>query len=59
VNRIRLLDQRVRDADCVTRQYSGARPGGYRFSDFFRIGVALQVVVLIITLVVVPLVLPF
>jgi di/tricarboxylate transporter len=34
-------------------------PGGYRFSDFFRIGVALQVVVLIITLAIVPLVLPF
>jgi di/tricarboxylate transporter len=34
-------------------------PGGYRFSDFFRIGVALQVLLLLATLIVVPLLFPF
>ncbi len=34
-------------------------PGGYRFSDFFRVGALLQVVVLVVTLVVVPIFFPF
>ncbi len=34
-------------------------PGGYRFGDFFRIGVALQALVLAATLIVVPLLFPF
>jgi di/tricarboxylate transporter len=34
-------------------------PGGYRFGDFFRIGALLQVVVLVGTLLVVPLLFPF
>lgn len=34
-------------------------PGGYRFGDFFRIGVALQLLVLAATLLVVPLLFPF
>lgn len=33
-------------------------PGGYRFSDFFRIGALLQVVILVATLLVVPLLFP-
>lgn len=34
-------------------------PGGYRFGDFFRIGVALQAILLVVTLLVVPLLFPF
>ncbi|MEX2531931.1 MAG: SLC13 family permease [Gemmatimonadota bacterium] len=34
-------------------------PGGYRFGDFFKVGVALQFLVLIVTVLVVPLLLPF
>ncbi len=34
-------------------------PGGYRFGDFFRIGVALQLLLLMATLLVVPLLFPF
>jgi di/tricarboxylate transporter len=34
-------------------------PGGYRFGDFFRVGVALQGLLLVATLVVVPLLFPF
>lgn len=34
-------------------------PGGYRFGDFFRIGIALQVLLLAATLVVVPRLFPF
>jgi len=34
-------------------------PGGYRFGDFFRIGVALQAILLVATLIVVPLLFPF
>jgi di/tricarboxylate transporter len=34
-------------------------PGGYRFGDFFRIGVALQVLLLVATLLVVPVLFPF
>ena len=34
-------------------------PGGYRFGDFFRIGVALQALILVATLLVVPLLFPF
>lgn len=34
-------------------------PGGYRFGDFFRVGVALQVILLVATLIVVPLLFPF
>jgi di/tricarboxylate transporter len=34
-------------------------PGGYRFGDFFRIGIALQVLLLAATLLVVPLLFPF
>ncbi len=34
-------------------------PGGYRFGDFFRIGVALQLLMLVATLLVVPLLFPF
>jgi di/tricarboxylate transporter len=34
-------------------------PGGYRFGDFFRVGVALQVLLLAATLIVVPLLFPF
>jgi di/tricarboxylate transporter len=34
-------------------------PGGYRFGDFFRIGIALQVLILAATLLVVPLLFPF
>lgn len=34
-------------------------PGGYRFGDFFRVGALLQLVVLLLTLLVVPLLFPF
>jgi di/tricarboxylate transporter len=34
-------------------------PGGYKFGDFFKVGVALQLLVLIVTVVVVPLLFPF
>jgi di/tricarboxylate transporter len=34
-------------------------PGEYRFGDFFRVGIALQAVVLALALLVVPLVFPF
>jgi di/tricarboxylate transporter len=34
-------------------------PGGYRFGDFFRIGVLLQLLLLVATLLVVPLLFPF
>jgi di/tricarboxylate transporter len=34
-------------------------PGGYRFGDFFRVGVSLQLLLLIATLIVVPLLFPF
>jgi di/tricarboxylate transporter len=34
-------------------------PGGYRFGDFFRVGVALQAIVLVLALLIVPLLLPF
>ena len=34
-------------------------PGGYRFSDFTRIGVPLVLIVLVVSLIVVPLVWPF
>ena len=34
-------------------------PGGYRFSDFIRLGVPLDLVCMIITLIVTPLVFPF
>jgi di/tricarboxylate transporter len=34
-------------------------PGGYRFGDFFKIGVSLQLLLLVATLVVVPLLFPF
>lgn len=34
-------------------------PGGYRFSDFARVGIPLQLLVLIATLIVVPLFFPF
>jgi di/tricarboxylate transporter len=34
-------------------------PGGYRFGDFFRIGVALQLLLLAATLLIVPLLFPF
>ncbi len=34
-------------------------PGGYQFGDFFKVGVALQVLILILTLAVVPLLFPF
>lgn len=34
-------------------------PGGYRFGDFFRVGVALQILILAATLLVVPLLFPF
>jgi di/tricarboxylate transporter len=34
-------------------------PGGYRFSDFFRVGALLQIVILIATLIVVPFFFPF
>jgi len=34
-------------------------PGGYRFGDFFRIGVALQALILVATLLIVPLLFPF
>jgi di/tricarboxylate transporter len=34
-------------------------PGGYRFGDFFKIGVTLQVLLLLATMVVVPLLFPF
>jgi di/tricarboxylate transporter len=34
-------------------------PGGYRFGDFLKIGVALQVLILGTTLLVVPILFPF
>jgi di/tricarboxylate transporter len=34
-------------------------PGGYRFGDFFKVGVALQLLVLAVTLVLVPVLFPF
>jgi di/tricarboxylate transporter len=34
-------------------------PGGYRFGDFFKIGVTLQVLLLLATMVIVPLLFPF
>jgi di/tricarboxylate transporter len=34
-------------------------PGGYKFGDFFKVGVALQLVILVATLLVVPLLFPF
>lgn len=34
-------------------------PGGYRFGDFFRVGVALQILILLATLVLVPVFFPF
>jgi di/tricarboxylate transporter len=34
-------------------------PGGYRFGDFFRIGISLQILLLVATLIVVPLLFPF
>ena len=34
-------------------------PGGYKFGDFFKVGVALQVLVLIVTVLLVPLLFPF
>ncbi len=34
-------------------------PGGYRFGDFFKVGVALQALVLVVTVVLVPLLFPF
>ncbi|TVP79865.1 MAG: SLC13 family permease [Gemmatimonadales bacterium] len=34
-------------------------PGGYRFGDFFKVGVALQAIILVVTLVLVPLLFPF
>lgn len=33
-------------------------PGGYRFADFFKVGVALQLVLLVVTLLVVPVLFP-
>jgi di/tricarboxylate transporter len=34
-------------------------PGGYRFGDFFKIGILLQVVILAVTVVLVPALFPF
>ena len=34
-------------------------PGGYRFGDFFKVGVTLQALVLVVTLLLVPLLFPF
>ncbi|TVP55873.1 MAG: SLC13 family permease [Gemmatimonadales bacterium] len=34
-------------------------PGGYRFGDFFKVGVALQALVLVVTVVLVPVLFPF
>jgi len=34
-------------------------PGGYRFSDFLKIGTTLQILMLVATLIVVPLLFPF
>ena len=34
-------------------------PGGYRFGDFFKVGVLLQAVILVITVILVPLLFPF
>ena len=34
-------------------------PGGYRFGDFFKVGVLLQGVILVVTLLLVPLLFPF
>lgn len=34
-------------------------PGGYRFGDFFKVGVLLQGIILVVTLLVVPLLFPF
>lgn len=34
-------------------------PGGYRFGDFFKVGVALQLIVLALSLLIVPLLFPF
>jgi di/tricarboxylate transporter len=38
---------------------SGHSPGGYRFADYLRVGLPLQLVVLAITVLVVPLFWPF
>ncbi len=34
-------------------------PGGYRFTDFFKVGLLLQIIVLVLTLLLVPLLFPF
>jgi len=34
-------------------------PGGYRFGDFFKVGVALQAIILVITVLLVPVLFPF
>jgi len=34
-------------------------PGEYRFSDFFRVGVTMQLLILVLALIVVPLLFPF
>jgi di/tricarboxylate transporter len=34
-------------------------PGGYRFGDFWRVGLGLEVVVLLVSLLVIPMVWPF
>ncbi len=34
-------------------------PGGYRFGDFFKVGVALQLLILVVSLAVIPLLFPF
>jgi di/tricarboxylate transporter len=34
-------------------------PGGYRFGDFFKVGIALQALVLLVTILLVPILLPF